>query len=195
MTLEEFRKCMEMLKAYYVTWPFDTNNASAVSLWYLQFRNVSGKEMSKLIQGYATTHMYGPQSPYALLEPYRKLAEQQMPNAVQAMSGLISIVNSNVWKYDYCENLNGFLNRVPEGAAKKAFKDLTYQFQCAGHRPFSDERLVKAFTERYNEYLKEDIEEKMKEIMDMKPEERKLMLESSKEKDEIRRSANELLIG
>lgn len=78
MTKQDFLILMRILKAYYLTWSFDTGNKVIVETWYQYLQDLGFKRLKRVIHFYMTKYDHGPESPRDIMRAHFELELQDM---------------------------------------------------------------------------------------------------------------------
>lgn len=71
---------MQILKNYYLNWPFDLNNKILIETWYQFLQHLGEERLKDVIYYYVKTHQTGPNSPRDLMKAHFELEIKEMIN-------------------------------------------------------------------------------------------------------------------
>lgn len=78
MDKSDFLVLLQILKSYYLSWPFDLSNQVLVETWYQYLQYLGFERLKKVVEFYIQRHDAGPNSPRDLLRSHFELEVQEM---------------------------------------------------------------------------------------------------------------------
>ena len=135
LSQEKFISGMEILKAAYIDFKFDTNNEMQVKVWYSVFKNMSDEAFIKMIKGYYPINQHPPKCPRDLtviiVDEIVSTAKIKPENALNRVREIIS--NRGGWEYEGRAEIYQDLKKYP------ALSETVHEFEADLRRMSADD--------------------------------------------------------
>lgn len=135
LSQEKFISGMEILKAAYTDFKFDTSNEMQVKVWYSVFKNMSDEAFISMIKEFYPINQHPPKCPRdltsVLVDKVIANAKIKPENALNTVREIVS--NCGGWQYEGREEIYAELKKNP------ALSETVHEFEADLRRMSSDD--------------------------------------------------------
>lgn len=135
LSQKTFISGMELLKASYIGWEFNTNNEMQVKVWYSVFKNMSDEAFIQMIKGYYPINQHPPKCPRDLtviiVDEIVSTAKVKPENALNTVRDIIS--KRGGWEYEGRAEIYQDLKKYP------ALSETVHEFEADLRRMSADD--------------------------------------------------------